>query len=655
AKSVPYTQEIVLRKDQNVFSVEFAALSYLQPRKNKFAARLVGFESDWQYIGNEYTRTYTNLDPGWYQLEVKAANNDGKWSENKSVLNIQVLPPWYNTWWAWMLYACLFGMGVYAFLRAQRQALETRRTRELEAEKARFYVGITHQFRTPLTLIQGPVKLALTDSTYRLNQGRLEKILDNCGQLLGLIDRLLQLSKIEAGFLSPRMVHGDVIPVMANLVDAFQEIAAAGNLKLSFISSNDVIRLDYDHSLLVDIINNLLANAVKYTPEGGVIEVKAACQEQEGGRLLVVEVADNGRAIPEEEKDKIFDRFYRVNTATDISNPSGTGIGLALSRRLAELLGGTLSLQTGSQRGNTFYLALPIHEHAPKEPLVRPADPAPYLAIKKVRPAKNLPPLTVEDLPLVLIIEDQAAVAAHIMECLQSSYRLHWAENGQEGLDWAYTNGPDLIISDVMMPKLNGFVVCQQLKTNFTTSHLPVVLLTARADQDSRLSGLTKGADAYLAKPFDPRELRVRCEQLVLQRQRLANYYQQLVAVNIAPPPTNDLELPVAEQEEYAFVLKVKVVVEQRFMEQDFNVQQLAKELSLDRTTLTRKLKSLAQITPTELIRSVRIREAQKLLADPSYNVAEVAYACGFSDPDYFSRLFRQELGDSPSNFRKIR
>ncbi|MEM1359993.1 MAG: response regulator, partial [Bacteroidota bacterium] len=578
--------------------------------------------------------------------------NDGKWSENKSVLNLRVLPPWYNTWWSWVLYTCLFGLGVYAFLHAQHQALETRRVKELEAEKARFYVGITHQFRTPLTLIQGPIKLAMTDPNYHLHQGRLGKILENCDQLLGLIDRLLQLSKIEAGFLNPRIVHGNVISILANRVDAFREVATTRNLNLAFSTSNDTISLDYDQSLLVDIINNLLANATKYTPEGGAIEVTAAIRARGESRRLIVKVADNGPAIPEEEKDKIFDRFYRLNAAVDTANPSGTGIGLALSRKLAELLGGTLSLQTGPVWKNTFCLELPIHKKALADTVSLSKSVSPTLSANSHTFAKKLPPLSAEDLPLVLIIEDQAAVAAHIMECLQSTYRLHWAENGQGGLDWATTHYPDLVISDVMMPQMDGFTVCQQLKTNFATSHLPVILLTARADQDSRLSGLTRGADAYLAKPFDPRELRVRCKQLLLQRQRLASYYQQLVAADFAAPLNKDQVLPEGEQEEYAFVLQVKAKVLQHYMESEFNVQKLAKELPLDRTTLSRKLKSLAQITPTELIRSVRLQQAQKLLADPSYSIAEVAFACGFNDPDYFSRLFRSELGVSPSEFR---
>ncbi|MCB0593868.1 MAG: response regulator [Lewinellaceae bacterium] len=672
ASSIWTTDHLVLRHDQNVFSLEYTAFHFAAPEQNEFAYRMEGIDQDWHNVGNRHTVNFAGLQPGEYTFRVKAANHDGLWGEEKA-LQITILPPWWETWWAYSCYALSTAGLLWAIynwrkrrwqLKAQLalEQQEAVRLKELDQFKTNFYTNITHEFRTPLTIILGMVEQVKNDPEKWYNEG-LQMIRRSGNNLLRLVNQMLDLSKVEAGVLPVNMVQGDVIAYLKYVLESFHSLAENKDITVHFQSDKEALVMDYDPEKLREIMSNLLSNAIKFTPKGGSVKVevrslpgrapylmevgaKTGAKLEKPGDLplgLRVVVTDNGKGISKERLDKIFGRFYS-NADPQAGESGGAGIGLALTQELVKLLGGEITVQSEVGKGSQFTVTLPIANEAKLEnpPEIEP-DPgkarSPIGEKEQVAGAG-------EDVPHLLIIEDNRDVVRYLFSILEQDYQLEVAENGKEGLEKALETIPDIILSDVMMPEMDGFELCDKLKMDFRTSHIPIILLTAKADMPSRIEGLERGADAYLAKPFHKEELQVRLHKLLEIRKQLQERYASLPSAGSRPPS-------VEYEIEDAFMKQVRDILEAHLSDEYFGILDLCKELGMSRPQFYRKFKALSGQTVGQYFRSLRLDKAKALLLATSLHISEIAYEVGFKDPAYFTRVFKEEFGVNPSEVRK--
>ncbi len=535
------------------------------------------------------------------------------------------------------------------------------RLQEIDALKTRLYTNITHEFRTPLTVILGMTQQIKDKPAAYLQEG-LNMITRSGQNLLNLVNQMLDLSKLESGHLSLHYQQGDVVNFMKYIVESLHSLAESKGLQIHFISDLEQLTMDYDETHLQQVVSNLLSNAVKFTPKGGNIYVSLSIQSQ----TFSFKVKDTGVGIAEADLPLIFDRFYQVDdTAT--RHGEGTGIGLSLTRELVKLMNGTISVKSQQGKGTEFQVVLPIHHVADKKAkneqlsILTPiidisiADDAPLSINQEFFTEK----------PLVLIADDNADVRAYISSCLSTDYNLLIAKDGQECEELAFEHTPDLIISDVMMPFKDGFEVCQTLKTDERTSHIPIIMLTAKADIDSKLQGLEHGADVYLMKPFNKEELLLRIKKLLELRQQLQQYYRStmdsigfVIARNEATEggkrQTTEKIISSANNADNAFVIKVRTLIEVNLNNSDFDVERLCRDLLLSPSQVHRKLTALTGLSTNNFIRYVRLLKAkEELVQNAHFSIAAVAYDCGFNDPAYFSRAFKQEFGVTPQAWRE--
>ncbi|MCF8244175.1 MAG: response regulator [Saprospiraceae bacterium] len=655
-------KEITLPHTDNVFSFEFAGLHFSHSRRIRYRHMLDGFEKDWVETGsNERRTTYTNLAPGEYTFKVAAVGADGFWTPEEEALQIKltVLPPWYATWWAYLLWAAIIGGSIFWFykfqLNRQLAIAEARRLTELDHAKSLLYTNITHEFRTPLTIILGMAEQVKNDPRNWFSEG-LKLIRRSGQQLLSLVNQLLDLSKLESGHMPLELVNKDIVGFLEYLSESFHSYADSKDIRLHFASDFKKLDMDYDPKKLQSIVSNLLSNAIKFTPAGGdvYVDVRFTKADLRLGEIvnrhseIVIQVRDNGPGISPEHLPHVFDRFYQVD-ASATRRGEGTGIGLALTKELVKLMGGDITVESELERGTKFSLQLPVTQSAPKsiaEELPAMSLPIAETILLETPAVQNGTDIPHSELPLVLLIEDNADVITYLTSFLSGDYRIATATDGQQGIEKAIELTPDLVVSDVMMPEKDGFEVCETLKTDERTSHIPVILLTAKADMAARLEGLTHGADAYLAKPFNKEELLIRMEKLIALRQRLQERFQKAGSLR------HLLKVSVPTRDE-AFLQKVVQVIENNLKDKDFGMPQLCKELHLSRSHLFRKLKALTGKSATHLIRAIRIEKGKELLETTHLNVSEVGYEVGFNNPNYFTRMFQETFGRPPSSFRK--
>ncbi len=669
---VSTSKEIRLSYKNNIFTIRFAALDFREPAANRYAYQLEGFNNNWIQLGTQRQVTFTNLDPGTYIFRVKGSNSDGVWNETGTELKIIITPPWWKTIWAYLCYIILFIVAIVTLVKARLRYLENRtieleqavtkgiaqistqkellqvqaeKLQELDRTKSNFYTNMTHEFRTPLTVILGMTDQAENDypppvpDTFRQN---ITMIRRNGQQLLRLTNQLLDLSRLDAGQLPVHLVQDDVVGFIAYLVQSFQSFAATKNVQLHFQPKVSAMQMNFDQEKLQSIVVNLLSNAIKFTPPDGHVYVFTANTEE----TLTVRIKDTGIGISPEKLPYVFDRFYQVD-ATSTRREEGSGIGLTLAKELVQLAGGTLSVNSVPGEGSEFVITLPISRA--ELPGTEAARPVFDFLFPAVGESSSLVPLptAAEDhhLPLLLIVEDNADVAHYLQVSVMDHYQVIIAKNGQLGIDKAVELVPDLIVSDVMMPEKDGFELCNTLKNDERTSHIPIILLTAKADLASRIKGLSRGADAYLAKPFQKEELLVQLQSLLQLRRRLQARYAPAVLL----PANKDAVVQLEDQ----FLAKVRTLLLQHLADESFGVNEIAAGIHLSPSQLFRKIKALTGQSPTIFLRSLRLQKALELLTDGRLSVAEVAYQVGFSDPAYFSRAFSQEFGFAPSSLRK--
>ena len=640
-QAVSYTKQIQLPHHQKDLTFEFVGLHYLDSKENQYSWKLEPYEKEWTNPSKERSVAYTNLDPGTYTFRVKASNADGTWNEEGGSMIIVISPPWWATWWARAFFIALIlaiGYIIYKYqLGRQLEQAENQRLKELDNVKTRLYTNITHEFRTPLTVISG--------MTEQIKHPQAKKLIHrNSTHLLSLVNQMLDLSKLESGKLSLDLIQGNIITYLQYLAESFHSFAESKEIELVFYPEISALMMDYDDEKFQYIISNLLSNAIKFSPKSSKIILHTQQENQDGTEYLLLKVKDEGIGIPEDKLSHIFDRFYQVDDSATRQG-EGTGIGLTLTRELVLLMGGSIEVESKVNEGSTFLVRLPVSRTATPAPeREKPINSAIPFSFEAVKNEGIL--LSTEDLPRILIIEDNPDVVYYIQSLLVENYQVMVAENGTIGIQKALEHTPDLIISDVMMPEKDGFEICQTLKQDERTSHVPIILLTAKADVESRIAGLQEGADAYLAKPFEKQELLVRIDQLIQLRRNLQSRYRELHG---SPMNGDDKKY----QREDGFVRKVKLIIEERLSDDQLSVDQLARDLGMSRSQLFRKLKALTSKSAVAFIRSYRLSRARQLLKTTDLSISEVAYEVGFNSPAHFSATFLKEYGVQPSETRK--
>ena len=698
------TDALRLDYDDRVLTFEFAALDFRAPAAHRYAVRLDGFDEAWREVGDRREATFTNLSPGSYTLRVRAAGRDGLWGE-ETTLAMTIVPPWWRAWWAWLAYALLaVGLLTVAYRarrrrhelqhRMEMEQLEADKLRELDEARSRFFANVSHEFRTPLTLTLGPLD-DMKAGVYGPLDAPLVQQVDlarrNARRVLDLINQILDVARLESGRTPLHAGPLDLGAFVAAVAEPFRGLAE--RKALTFEVDRPAIPLEVfaDPAQLEKAIANLLSNALKFTPEGGTVRVDVRTW---GGRdegphsstskrptapastpdRAAISVRDSGPGIPAADVAHIFDRFYQVDASRQTQ--LGSGIGLALAKEVVDLHRGTLGVESEEGFGSTFTVTLPLgHAHlAPEqivadEPWVPEGSPR-YGASLLSEPggdgrADEAPPFREEtaedDVTTVLVVEDHPEVRAYVRRHLEAPgadgrvYRVIEAGDGEEGLALAKARLPDLVISDVMMPKLDGLGLCRALKADAATDFIPVILLTAKAAPEDKLEGLGEHCDDYLTKPFDPAELRARIDNLIAVRTRLRARFQQegvaLARVDAAPVP---LRLPAPEDvtsADDAFLEQVREAVEAHLSDETFSVERLAEAVGMSRGHLHRQLKALVGQTPSDLIRTLRLERATHLLAGRAGTVSEIAYAVGFKSVAYFSDSFVRAYGCRPSEY----
>ncbi|MEL7123652.1 MAG: ATP-binding protein, partial [Bacteroidota bacterium] len=646
--------------------LRLALSDFQRIEENTFSYRLEGLkkgeEPEWTFIGNQPELNLTNLPPGEYDLVIRGTNYRAQKTVTPVRIKLRVQEFFYKkTWFYILVFLLLSALPILwlireRFERQRLQRLVKERTKEIETDKkvieaqaerlqaldqskSRFFTNISHEFRTPLTVISGMV------AQFKGNDRAKQLVQRNTDQLLQLINQILDLRKLESSRLPTHYIQADVVSYLRYITESFHSLSTNKAVKISFHTTEESMLLDYDPDKLLRIVSNLLSNAIKFTPAGGSVTVAVEVQKDSMPLQYRFSVRDTGVGIPVNKLPHIFDRFYQVDDSITRSG-EGTGIGLTLTKELVELMNGKIQVESQEAKGSTFTVILPLTQEAALEEnrqLAKAAIPVmPDFPTSDLLQAERIGD---EDLPRLLLVEDNPDVMAYLVACLEGEYQLSLAFDGQEGIDKALEEIPDIIISDVMMPKRDGFDLCNSLKTEKRTSHIPIILLTAKADADSRITGLERGANAYLAKPFVQRELKAQVRNLFALRQSLQARYADLESLE----PSKE---PEVEQEDI-FVLNVKALVLKNLDDLDYDLNALSKALNLSRSQLGRKLKALTGNSPGIFIRNIRLHEAKRLLLTTDRSVKEIAYDVGFSSHNYFTNSYTAAFNESPSDTRQ--
>lgn len=684
---ISMTSEITLKHNQSVISFEFAALNYTSTGKNQYEFIMEGFEDEWNRVGNQRTATYTNLDPGEYVFRVRASNNDGVWNTEGAALNLTVLPPFWETKFAFVLYGIvillmLFSYRQYSINRAHMKneirikELEKKQIENVNQMKMQFFTNISHEFRTPLTLILAPLQKLASRDDLDEQVTRLHSIMyRNANRLLRLINQLMDLRKIEKGSMDLRVSENDIVSYVKDIMMAFNNQASDKTILYSFESDLSYLKIWFDADKLDKIIYNLLSNAFKFTPEGGKITLRIRVKSPEDvlrmGRktfrrktsdlpenlsngYVEITLKDTGPGIPPEKLDKIFDRFYQI-PLKESYRQQGTGIGLSLAKDLAILHQGDLTASSVPGKGSKFKVYLPLdpgcYTPEQKDETIRPLQ-AEHSDIQVVIDEKyqeiNEHPEFETGEPetrksSILIVEDNSDVRNFIKISLEPIYRILQAENGREGMEIAFREIPDLIISDIMMPEMDGIEMARHIHADKRTSHIPLIFLTAKTNETSRIEGLETGVEDYIPKPFNPRELALKVKNIINRRKMLAENLRQRLIL--------EPSIPEIESSDERFTRQAMEIVENHISDSEFDVQEFVREMGMSRSVLYRKLRSVTNQSANEFINSIRLKRAAQLLASNSFNVSEVSYMVGFNDPQYFSKCFRKQYNLTPSQY----
>ncbi len=640
-KAIHHTQKIVLHHHQSTIAFDFVALSYNAPKANQYAYIMEGIDKDWTYISSNQSASYAKLSPGSYTFKVKGSNNDGVWNEEGTQLEIVILPPWWQSGVAQLFYFTLLIASVYYLLNrykkrtekrhAEKQKLfETEKEKELYSAKVEFFTNIAHEIRTPVTLINGPLEslceMEINDPEIKKSLKVMKK---STSELVGLVNQLLDFRKIDSNKFLLNITFQNLTTLLKDLWIGFETAAKHQHKSIELVLPAEDIILPFDAGALNKVFNNLLTNALRYSDQQIRIELRS---ENQSVKVLF---SNDGDLIPTELHEKIFDPFFQVNKHRNTT--SSSGIGLSLARSLTELHDGTLECETRDGL-NIFTVCLPVHS---QEVIAEPEPDDNYIVKEEEYTHEK------SYSESILIVEDNPEMLDYIAGKIQKTmqFAVETAHNGKEALQVLTEKNIDIVLSDVMMPEMDGFELCRCIKDNVEFSHIPVVLLTARNDLDSKIKGLEAGADAYVEKPFSMTHLNTQLSTLLSNRQREKEAF-------IRKPflPLQNIGMNKADEQ---FIQKIVDIIHENITDPEFNVERLSEMSFMSRSSLHRKIKALTELTPIDFIRLIRLRKSAELIRSGSYRASEVCYLVGINSPSYFIKLFQKQFGMSPKEFLK--
>ncbi|WP_298422646.1 two-component regulator propeller domain-containing protein [uncultured Kordia sp.] len=670
-KVISKTDSLTLNSKQSVFTIEYSSINYTRPEKNEYAYYLEGYETSWNYVGKKRSATYTNLDPGTYTFKLKAANNDGVWNESPLLLNITILPPWWKTTWALLSYALLVLLGVYLLNKITQTRIKDKQLvanernnrlleKELNEKKLQFFTNISHEFRTPLSLIIGPLEDIIKNDSSIIPERIKEKhntIHKNTNRLYRLINELLDFRKLELDKVRIKVRELNLVSFTKSVTSHFKEEAFIKNIHLSVDTDIQDIEVFADERMLEKIVFNILSNAFKVTPEGGAITVDLSAKEdlvdlplandKEKIKAIEISISDTGPGLKQDQVDKIFKRFYQVDNLNK-TYYGGTGIGLEVVQNFVKLHKGKIKVTSEVGTGTTFTIVLPASGEyfSEDERLSEKVEDQVQKEETFVIPApstENIPEEDEENVNVashtLLIVEDNTELRNYLKNELKTQYKILLAKNGKEGLQLAKEFLPDIIMTDVIMPEMDGFMFCKNIKSDIKTSHIPLLMLTAKTRIENRMEGIENGADAYMVKPFDVGLLKLRLSQLITSRQLIFNKYFSVIS---------DADNKTTTSIDKEFIEKVLGYINESIGDPNLNVESLASQLNLSRSQFYRKIKALTNQTANEFIRNIRLLRAKQIIETGNNNISEVCYKVGFSSPSYFTKCFKSHFGVLP-------
>ncbi|WP_158799654.1 two-component regulator propeller domain-containing protein [Pedobacter sp. L105] len=669
-ESVSLTKKLQLHYNENGFTIAFAALNFFNPQKIRYRYMLEGFDHHWQELQDDSRRaTYTNIDPGNYVFKVMSTDASGNWVNNETRLGIVILPPFWRTTFAYLLYMMAAG-GTLLLIRrrgirrikkeflVEQERQQAKRMHDLDLLKIKFLTNVSHEFRTPLSLIITPLEKLIRRAPESDKQ-QLQMIQRNGRRLLNLVNQLLDFRKMEVQELKLHPKTGDVVQFIQELSWSFSDVADRKNICLDFITNRKSLVTRFDHDKLERIIFNLLSNAFKFTPNGGQVKVRLEAGTSAAGQTqLMLKISDTGIGIPADKQSQIFDRFFQDDVPDSMVN-QGSGIGLSITREFVKLHGGTIGVQSVPDQGSTFTVIFYFPELesnlagagviAGSEENVALPQHAAFSSQRSLITAELKAPSVVEQFswkskkPVLMLVEDNEDFRFYLKDNLKEYYQIAEAANGREGWQKILGLHPDLIVSDVSMPEMNGIDLCKKIKSDKRTAHVPVILLTALTTEDQQLTGLETGANDYMTKPFNFEILLSKIRNLLQQQALSKKTYRKQVDFK---PAEREIE-----SVDDKFIRQLSLHIEKHLSDPAYTVDQLSADMNMSRVGLYKKILPLTGKSPIEYIRSYRLQQAKPLLLKSQLTIAEVAYEVGFSNPKHFSKYFKQEFGILPSVF----
>ncbi|SEO37546.1 Signal transduction histidine kinase [Mucilaginibacter gossypiicola] len=655
-EDISVAKQIDLDYKQN-FSISYSAINFTIPQRNQYAYILKPFNKNWNYVGSATTAYYTNLDPGEYTFMVRACNNDGVWNNVGTQIRIVIHPPIWMTWYAYLLYA-ITALAALLFIRhrgikklkgklaLEHERREAERLHELDLLKIKFITNLSHEFRTPISLIMAPADKLLATHKDEQTTGQLAVIRRNARRLLNLVNQLLDFRKLEEQELKLNLGEGEINSFISDVVDSFHDLSESKNITLDFKAPEDKLFVRFDHDKVERILFNLLSNAFKFTLPGGTVSVHITQHpiSQTDKTMLEFKISDTGIGIDPHRKHLIFKRFYQAEN-TDIENiKPGSGIGLSITKEFVEMHGGSITVESKLGNGSDFSVLLPLEVFAAKP--VEIELPVNTDVKEKDQRIKRNNAQALTDRPVLLIVEDNDEFRYYIKDNLLAQYKVVEAANGTEGWDKALSCHPDLIISDVTMPFMNGITLSRKIKADKRTSHIPFIMLTACTGEEEQLRGLESGANDYLTKPFNFDILNIKIKNLLQLNTQLKNTYKKQLTV-VHP----DIEVESSGEK---FLNRVINYIDGNLNNPKFSVVDLSEHLSMSRGALYTKIFDLTGLPPVEFIRSYKLDRAAILLLKSDLTVTQIAYEAGFATPHYFSRSFKEKFNMLPSDYRKM-
>jgi ligand-binding sensor domain-containing protein/signal transduction histidine kinase/CheY-like chemotaxis protein len=660
-KDIDATNKVTVRYDDNMITIEFGAVNYYASGSNQYAYFLEGFDQGWNYVGKKSNAIYTNLSPGDYVFKVKAANNDGIWSNDVKELHVTVLPPFWLSSWAILFYGVLVIAMFVAYrtflnyrnkekMAVQLERMEKEKINEINQHKLNFFTYISHEFKTPLTLIMASIDKFLQEKSLNEDQSAgYWSIRRSAKRLHFLIEQLMEFRRVETDHEQIQFAKGDIVMFLRDTFMAFSPLFHKKKINFYFNSDITVFNCFFDADKLEKIITNLVSNAVKYTHESGLIEMEARIKINEGDQpdSITIVIDDTGSGMGQEELANVFTVFYQTESAK--KSGSGTGIGLALVKSLVDFLGGSIEIQSRKESGTHVTLTLPLLKQVSND-RVPVVDGNRSIDIEHVLPVDYKGDgVTVEGNAhpgyQLMIVEDSEELISFLGAHFDKNFKITKAANGAVALEKIKKSAPDIIISDVMMPEMDGIELCQAVKADLSTSHIPVVLLTAKTTVENRLAGLDAGADAYIPKPFSLKELDLVIKNLLSTQDKLKTHFLKFGSLK-------EMEVSFTNRDQ-DFILKLTQIVEKHIDDAGFNITVFAEEACVSRSLLHLKLKKLVNLSASEFIRHIRLQKAADLLRTTDNTITEIAYKVGYSDANYFSRSFKEQYQVNPTEFKQ--